>query len=240
LEDFGAPQKIEVPFSNSSFGKFSKTIIIKPINDSEMALAQENPFLLRGGEILYDREIAPRPAVPAFPAEPTLVQVRQEISKQKLKINRIIVEVYRYASQLRNDIVALNGIVDANSKTNLLRRVQSCRDGFDANISVGLKRVKTLEAQRTRLSKLKQFCQPQIHIDKTLDEDCPVCLETVIVAKLVETNCNHRICRNCLPRCNNCPLCRREYFKPVRTDLSRSINLDRALNNFKQHLVNLV
>jgi len=205
-----------------------------------MALAQENPFLLRGGEILYDREIAPRPAVPAFPAfpaEPTLVQVRQEISIEKLKINRIIVEVYRYARQLRNDIVALNGIVDANSKTNLLRRVQSCRDGFDANISVGLKRVKTLEAQRTRLSKL--ICNLRIPLDKTLDEDCPVCLETVIVAKLVETNCNHRICRNCLPRCNNCPICRREYFKPVRTDLSRSINLDRALNNFKQHLVNL-
>jgi len=51
-----------------------------------MALAQENPFLLRGGEILYDREIAPRPAVPAFPAfpaDPTLVQVRQEISIEK-------------------------------------------------------------------------------------------------------------------------------------------------------------
>ena len=200
-----------------------------------MALAQENPFLLRGGEILSNREFVPGPApVPFVPAESTLIQVRQEISKLKRKINRIIVELYRYARQLRNEIVAVDGIVDANSKISLLRRIQSCRDGFDANISVGLTRLKNLEAHRSRLSKL--ICNRRAPVDKTLSEDCPVCLETVIVAKLVETNCYHRICRNCLPKCNKCPLCRAAFCAPVRTDQKRIKAVDVALINFKQHV----
>jgi hypothetical protein len=42
-------------------------------------------------------------------------------------------------------------------------------------------------------------------------QDCPICLEPIVLENLHVTLCGHRVCTVCNARCDKCPLCREDY-----------------------------
>lgn len=43
-------------------------------------------------------------------------------------------------------------------------------------------------------------------------KDCPVCYEIIKPENLYISGCSHYICESCAMKCDNCPLCREDYF----------------------------
>jgi len=49
-------------------------------------------------------------------------------------------------------------------------------------------------------------------------EECPVCYEIIIPEKLIVPGCLHRICTDCVIKCDSCPLCRDKYDHYIECD----------------------
>jgi len=43
--------------------------------------------------------------------------------------------------------------------------------------------------------------------------DCPVCLETLTKETTKLPNCSHQVCLTCYEKLNDCPICRKKYYK---------------------------
>jgi hypothetical protein len=44
--------------------------------------------------------------------------------------------------------------------------------------------------------------------------ECPVCFETITKDTAKLGNCGHLVCMDCFDKLDNCPICRKKYYKP--------------------------
>jgi hypothetical protein len=54
--------------------------------------------------------------------------------------------------------------------------------------------------------------------DSNTIEECPVCYDIIVPDKLIVPGCLHKICIDCVIKCESCPLCRDKYDQYIESD----------------------
>ena len=85
-----------------------------------------------------------------------------------------------------------------------------------------------------KLSDLRKRNEKSNNLEKNIIDllECPVCMERIKSGPIYQCTNGHITCRNCIPKLENCPICRNN------SDPSRNLILEQILRNIENSETN--
>ena len=90
-------------------------------------------------------------------------------------------------------------------------RIQTLRERVDEERMRKRKAVRQIREQCQHIHLQMQNHIRKLYAENEVFDDCPVCYEEMKPSDLVVPTCCHYICKECVVKCEACPLCRDEY-----------------------------